>query len=226
MTRITFIGHATVEVRFRDKSVLIDPFISDNPSTNQNADDFTPDAILLTHGHEDHTADALPIAKRSNCPIVAMVELAEFLQSQGAPNGIGMNIGGPTKYEFGTVALTPAFHSSSIGGKYMGMPSGVILTTPEGFKIYHAGDTGLFSDMQLIGEEGLDVAIIPIGSHFTMDPKAAAKAVELLRPKYVIPVHYNTFPPIEQDAQAFKADVEGRTSSQVIVLNPGESHEF
>ena len=226
MATLTFIGHATVEVRSGDTSILIDPFISDNPVATHSVDDFQPDAILLTHGHFDHIPDAVPLAKRHNCPIVAPVELASYCETQGAPETVGMNTGGVTTFDFGTVMFTPAFHSSSHDGHYLGQPCGILLTTNEGQTIYHAGDTALFSDMKLIGEEGIDVALLPIGSHFTMDPKAAARAVEFIEPRYVVPIHYNTFPPIEQDAEAFKRDVEGRTSAHVIVLAPGDTHEF
>ena len=226
MAKLTFIGHATVEIQSGDTSILIDPFINDNPAAQHRADDFAPDAILLTHGHADHVSDAIPLAKRHNCPLVAPFELGEYCAGQGVSGAVPMNPGGPTTFEFGTVMFTPAFHSSSYDGQYMGPPCGIVLTTNEGWTIYHAGDTALFSDMKLIGEEGIDVALLPIGSHFTMDPKAAARAVEFIEPQYVVPIHYNTFPPIEQDAEAFKRDVEGRTSAQVIVLEPGEAHEF
>ena len=226
MTRVTFIGHASVEVQSSSKSVLIDPWIDENPASTTKTGDYKPDGIVLTHGHWDHIADAVPLAKTHNCPLVAIYELAGYCGEQGAPNAIGMGCGGVTQYDFGKVKYVPAFHSSSHDGVYLGQACGVVLTTEDNAKIYHAGDTALFSDMALIGKENLDVAILPIGSHFTMDPEDAVDAVELLKPKYVIPVHYNTFPPIEQDVQAFKQAVEGRTSSQVIILNPGESHTF
>lgn len=226
MTRITFIGHSAIEIEGGGFSVLIDPFISQNPVAVHKPEDFKPDAIILSHGHADHVGDAVALAKKHNCPVVAVFELAGYCGSQGAPRPVGMNTGGVTKFEFGTVHFTQAFHSSSFNGQYMGQPCGIVFTTLDGMKIYHSGDTALFSDMALIGKQGLDVALLPIGSHFTMDPEAAVIAVELLKPKFVIPVHYNTFPPIKQDAQVFKRAVEGRTSSRVIVLSPGESHEF
>jgi len=226
MAKITFIGHAAVEIQSGGFSVLIDPFISQNPLAKHKPEDFRPDAILLTHGHFDHVGDAVEIAKRANCPIIAIFELASHCESQGAPGPIGMNVGGKKEFEFGTVQLVQAFHSSSMEGKYLGEPCGIVFTTKEGKRVYHAGDTALFGDMALIGKQGIDLAVLPIGSHFTMDPEDAVQAVELLKPKLVIPIHYNTFPPIEQDPSAFKGAVEGRTSSRVVILNPGESHEF
>lgn len=226
MTQITYIGHSAVEVTSGDVSVLIDPFITGNPVATHKPGDFNPNAILITHGHADHVGDAVQISKENNCPIVGIFELATYLQNQGAPSPVGMGCGGSKEFDFGTVKFVPALHSSSYEGIYMGQACGLVFTTNEGVKIYHAGDTALFSDMSLIARMGLDVAILPIGSYFTMDPADAAEAAEILKPKYVIPVHYNTFPPIEQDAEAFKSNVEGRTSSQVLVMKPGDQHQF
>lgn len=220
--RITFIGHAAVEIRTEKHSILIDPFITGNPVAKHKPEDFQPDAILLTHGHADHLGDAVPISQRTGAPIIAIFELATYCQSQGA-KAIGMNIGGPSRFSFGTVQFTPAFHSSSHDGHYLGEPCGVVLTTLENTKIYHAGDTALFSDMTLIGKLGLDIAFLPIGSYYTMDPDAAAEAVQLLKPKVVIPIHYNTLLAIHQDPQQFKAKVEAQTKTQVVILRPGES---
>lgn len=220
--KITFIGHAAVEIKTEKHSILIDPFITGNPVAKHKPEDFQPDAILLTHGHADHLGDAIPISQRTGAPIIAIFELATYCQSQGA-KAIGMNIGGPSRFEFGTVQFTPAFHSSSHDGHYLGEPCGVVLTTLENRKIYHAGDTALFGDMALIGKLGLDIAFLPIGSYYTMDPDAAAEAVQLLKPKIVIPIHYDTLPAISQDPQRFKAMVESQSKTQVIIMRPGES---
>ncbi|MCS7197165.1 MAG: metal-dependent hydrolase [Candidatus Bipolaricaulota bacterium] len=220
--QITFIGHAAVEIRTNKHSILIDPFITGNPVAKHKPEDFKPDAILLTHGHADHLGDAVSISQRTGAPIIAIFELATYCQSQGA-KAVGMNIGGPSRFEFGTVQLTPAIHSSSHNGHYLGEPCGIVLTTLENTKIYHAGDTALFGDMALIGKLGLDIAFLPIGSYYTMDPDAAAEAVQLLKPKIVIPIHYNTLPAITQDPHRFKTMVESRTQTQVIIMRPGES---
>ena len=219
--KVTFIGHAAVEIKTEKHSLLIDPFITGNPVAKHKPEDFQPDVILLTHGHADHLGDAIPISKRTGAPIISIFELATYCQSQGA-KAIGMNIGGPGRFAFGTVQLTPAVHSSSHDGHYLGEPCGIVLTTLDNRKIYHAGDTALFGDMALIGKLGLDLAFLPIGSYYTMDPDAAAEAVQLLKPKIVIPIHYNTLPTIHQDPQQFKAKVEGQTKTQVIILRPGE----
>jgi L-ascorbate metabolism protein UlaG (beta-lactamase superfamily) len=220
--KVTFIGHAAVEIKTEKHSLLIDPFITGNPVAKHKPEDFQPDAILLTHGHADHLGDAIPISKRTGAPIIAIFELATYCQSQGA-KAIGMNIGGPSRFAFGTVQLTPAVHSSSHDGHYLGEPCGIVLTTLENKKIYHAGDTALFGDMALIGKLGLDLAFLPIGSYYTMDPDAAVEAVQLLKPKIVIPIHYNTLPAIQQDPQQFRAKVESRTETKVIILHPGET---
>jgi len=227
LTQITFIGHAAVEIQSGGFSILVDPFISQNPAAVQRPEDFKPQAILLSHGHFDHLGDAVELAKTHRCPIIAIFELANYCQAQGTPAVEGLNIGGPRRFDFGQVTLTPAFHSSSSPeGQYLGQPCGLLLQTNDGQHIYHAGDTSLFGDMALIGLPGLDLALLPIGSTYTMGPEAALEAVKLLKPKRVIPIHYNTFPAIEQDAAAFKRAVESATRSQVIVLQPGEHYSW
>lgn len=218
---LTYYGHATFQLKTQTHSILIDPFFNDNPHTDEKADSFSPDYIILTHAHGDHTADAQSIAQRSNATIISSFEIVNYYSAKGV-NGHGMNPGGKHSFEFGTVKFTPAWHSSSFpDGTYGGMPMGVVIEVGSK-RVYHAGDTALFSDMKLIGASGLDVALLPIGDNFTMGPDDAVEAVKLLNPKQVVPIHYNTFPPIKQDPQVFKKLVEQTTACQCIVLQAGE----
>ncbi|PIC83673.1 metal-dependent hydrolase [Sporosarcina sp. P1] len=224
--KISYHGHSIVKIETKGKTILIDPFITRNKLTDLQADDEKPDVILLTHGHNDHVGDTLDIAKREDILVVAPNELAVYLGFQGL-NTHGMNIGGAKEFDFGTVKYTQAFHSSSYTTEdneiiYTGMPAGLLLTI-EDQVIYHAGDTSLFSDMKLYGEEGIDVAFLPIGDNFTMGPKDAAKAVELLKPKLTVPVHFNTFPPIEVDPEDFKSLVKNH---EVKIMEPGDFIEL
>ncbi|ARF13259.1 metal-dependent hydrolase [Sporosarcina ureae] len=224
--KISYHGHSIVKIETKGKTILIDPFITGNQLTDLKAEDEKPDVILLTHGHNDHVGDTMDIAKREDILVVAPNELAVYLGFQGL-NTHGMNIGGAKEFDFGKVKYTQAFHSSSYTTEdneiiYTGMPAGLLLTI-EDKVIYHAGDTSLFSDMKLYGEEGIDVAFLPIGDNFTMGPRDAAKAVELLQPKLTVPVHYNTFPPIELDPEDFKSLV---TNHEVKIMEPGESIEL
>lgn len=223
---ISYHGHSIVKIVTKGKTILIDPFITGNGLTDLKAEDQKPDVILLTHGHNDHVGDTMDIAKREDILVVAPNELAVWLGFQGLKTH-GMNIGGAKEFDFGTVKYTQAFHSSSYTTEdneiiYTGMPAGLLLTI-EDKVIYHAGDTSLFSDMKLYGEEGIDVAFLPIGDNFTMGPKDAAKAVELLQPKLTVPVHFNTFPPIELDPEDFKSLV---TNHEVKIMEPGEVMEL
>ncbi|PID07160.1 MULTISPECIES: metal-dependent hydrolase [unclassified Sporosarcina] len=224
--KISYHGHSIVKIETKGKTILIDPFITGNKLTDLHAEEEKPDVILLTHGHNDHVGDTMDIAKREDILVVAPNELAVYLGFQGL-NTHGMNIGGAKEFDFGTVKYTQAFHSSSYTTEdneiiYTGMPAGLLLTI-EDKVIYHAGDTSLFSDMKLYGEDGIDVAFLPIGDNFTMGPKDAAKAVELLKPKLTVPVHFNTFPPIEVDPEDFKSLV---TNYEVRIMEPGESIEL
>lgn len=225
MTRLHYIGHAAFELSDGEKSVLIDPFISGNPAAVGKPEDFAPGAILLTHAHNDHVGDSVAISKRAGAPVIATFELAGYLSEKGAKT-IGANHGGTVAFDGGTVKFTPAWHTSTYqdGGAVVapGVPAGLIVRFG-GSTIYFAGDTCLFGDMRLIGEEGIDVAVLPIGDHFTMGPSDALRAVKLIEPTHVVPCHYNTFPPIKQDAQRFKAMVEDATAARVAVLAPGES---
>ncbi|WP_339250989.1 metal-dependent hydrolase [Sporosarcina sp. FSL W8-0480] len=225
--KISYHGHSVVKIETAGKTILIDPFITGNELTDLKASDQTPDVILLTHGHNDHVGDTIEIAKRCNPLIVAPNELAVYLGSIGL-NAHGMNIGGACEFDFGTVKITQAFHSSSYTTEenetiYTGMPAGILFTA-EGKTVYHAGDTSLFGDMALIGRrQSIDVAFLPIGDNFTMGPEDAAVATELLNPKLVVPVHYNTFPPIRQNPQHFKELV---TSNEVKIMEAGDIIEI
>lgn len=227
MARIVYLGHSAFYIEGKSHRVLLDPFITSNPSAQAaglKASQFNPHGIVISHGHFDHFEDALDIARRTQATVVATFELANYLQAQGAPQTFGMNPGGPCAFPFGKVRLTKAYHSSSHEGTYLGAPCGIVLTTDDGLTIYHAGDTELFGDMALIG--ALDkpkVALLPLGSVFTMDPTQALEAVKLIKPQIVIPMHYNTWPPIAQDAQAFRRRVEAETSARVVVLSAGQS---
>ncbi|WP_456273762.1 metal-dependent hydrolase [Bacillus sp. AK031] len=226
--KISFHGHSVVKVVTDKHTILIDPFISGNEMTDLKAENEKPDVILLTHGHNDHVGDTVELAKNNDALVVAPYELATYLSWQGV-NTHPMHIGGAYEFEFGRVKLTQAFHGSSYETEdnqiiYTGMPAGILLTVG-GKTIYHAGDTALFSDMKLIGERNtIDVAFLPIGDNFTMGPEDAAAAAEFLKAKTVVPIHYNTFPPIKQDPGKFismlKEEQEGR------IMNAGDEIEL
>lgn len=224
--KISYHGHSVVKIQTDKHTILIDPFITGNELTDLVAENEKPDVILLTHGHNDHVGDTMEIANANDTLVVAPNELAVYLGLQGLKTH-GMNIGGANEFEFGTVKFTKAFHSSSYQTEtnefiYTGMPAGILFTV-EGKTIYHAGDTSLFGDMELIGKRHpIDVAFLPIGDNFTMGPDDAAYAVELLNPKLTIPVHYNTFPPIKQDPQKFKKLVRNH---EVKIMEAGEIFE-
>ncbi|MGB6407999.1 MAG: metal-dependent hydrolase [Planococcus donghaensis] len=221
---VSYHGHSVVKIKTGEFTILIDPFISGNKLTDLKVADEKPDAILLTHAHNDHVGDTVELAKNNNAQVIAPVELANYLSSQGV-DAVGMNLGGAHKFDFGVVKFTKAFHSSSFTTDegevvYGGMPAGILFQA-EGKTIYHAGDTEVFGDMKILGERNdIDVAFVPIGDYFTMGPEDAAYAVELLKPKMVVPIHFNTFPPIEQDPEHFKSLVK---DVQVNILQPGES---
>ncbi len=225
--KISYHGHSVVKIETEGKTILIDPFINGNELTDLKVEDQKPDVILLTHGHNDHVGDTVEIAKASGALVVAPNELAVYLGWQGL-NTHPMHIGGARQFDFGKVKFTQAFHGSSYTTPnneiiYTGMPAGILFTA-EGKTIYHAGDTALFSDMKLIGERHpVDVLFIPIGDNFTMGPEDAAYAVSLIKPKIVVPVHYNTFPPIEVDPQKFADLVE---EADVQILQAGEFVTF
>lgn len=227
--KVTWYGQSAFGLEADGKSVLIDPFLSDNPILQTDPASVSPGTILLTHAHNDHVGDTVDIAKRSGSTVIATFELANFLGSQGVENAVGGNHGGTIAFNGGTAKFTPAWHTSSYQheGQVVapGIPAGYVVQFG-GKTMYFAGDTALFSDMQLIADEELDLAVIPIGDTFTMGPKDAVKAAKFLRAGAVIPCHYNTFPAIEQDPEAFKTDVENETASKVIILKPGEKTEI
>ncbi|HUG09933.1 MAG TPA: metal-dependent hydrolase [Opitutaceae bacterium] len=205
--RIIYLGHSCFLVETGSHKLLIDPFISGNELATVSADSIECDFILLSHGHDDHTLDALPIAKRCGATIIAAFELAEYLGAQGAKVH-DMNPGGAHEFPFGRLKLTHAIHSSSTGGGlkpvYLGQPCGLLLKA-DGKTIYHAGDTALFSDMQLIGRGGIDLAMLPIGDNYTMGIDDAVEALGFLKPALAVPMHYNTFPPIQVDPARFES---------------------
>jgi len=221
---VRFLGQSAFELKAGGTTVLVDPFLTGNPLAAATADEMSPDVILLTHGHADHLGDTVDIATRTGATVVAIVELAAELADAGCET-INPNFGGTVAFDWGWVKLVPAWHTAVSPNGTPHMPAGLLIHIGDHL-IYHLGDTCLFSDMQLIGRRGdrIDLALVPIGGHFTMDRFDAVTAVELIRPDQVIPMHYNTFPPIETDAQAFKSDVQNAGFSQVVVLDPGQSH--
>ena len=219
---LRFLGHAAFALSDGGTTVLIDPFLTGNPRAAASADELDATTILLAHGHGDHVGDAVALATRTGAEVVAVVELAHELGGQGAAVR-DPNLGGTETFPWGSVKLVPAWHTSTSPGGTPSIACGLLVEFA-GTTIYHLGDTCLFSDLQLVGRNRtIDVALMPIGGHYTMDRHDAVEAARLVGAKTVIPIHYDTFPPIETDAQAFKADVEAQTSSQVVVLAPGES---
>jgi L-ascorbate metabolism protein UlaG (beta-lactamase superfamily) len=220
---IRFLGHATFELTDGDTRVLVDPFITGNPVGVVEASELEPTHIFLTHGHADHWGDVEEIAKRTNAHCVGIVEIANELSSKGIENVSDPNIGGTIEFDGGWVRLVPAWHTSTTPGGTVNTPAGLVINLG-GTTVYHLGDTALFSDLQLVGaRDEIDVALVCIGGHYTMDRHDAAVAAGLIKAKTVIPCHYNTFPAVATDAGAFKADVEGGTQSKVEILEPGES---
>ena len=222
-TLYTWYGHGTFGLETDGYKILIDPYFTDNPSTSTTADQIDTDFILVSHGHGDHIADVVSIVQRTGALTIANFEIINWLGNQGLENLHPQHIGGGFQHPFGYLKLTQALHGSGLpDGTYGGMPAGFLLTTNDGKKIYWACDTGLFPGMQLIGAEGIDLAVLPIGDNFTMGPDDALRAVKLLEPKHVIPAHFNTWPLIEQNAHAWVSRVEAQTNAQAHVLKPGE----
>ena len=222
---IRFLGQACFELKAGGATVVTDPFLTGNPLAAASADEIEPDAILLTHGHGDHLGDTVDIAKRTGATVLAIVELAAEISGNGVENVVDPNFGGTVQFDWGWVKLVPAWHTAVSPSGTPHMPAGLLIHIGDRL-IYHLGDTCLFSDMKLIAQRGdhVDVALVPIGGHYTMDRFDAVTACEFIGADVVIPVHYDTFPPIETDAEAFKSDVESQTSSKVEILAPGETH--
>ncbi|AMM54508.1 metal-dependent hydrolase [Pyrococcus kukulkanii] len=225
MVKVKFLGHAAFYIE-GSKKILIDPFLNGNPQAAAKPEDFRDvDLILVTHAHGDHLGDAGEIAKLSGAKVVAMYDIANYISEKyRGVETVGMNYG-PTEVDGVKIVQVPAWHSSSDGKYSIGNACGYIVEI-DGVKIYHAGDTFVFRDMELFAElyGPIDVALLPIGGHFTMGPKEAAKAVELLKPKYVVPMHYNTWPPIAADPEEFKKLVGEK--AKVVILKPGEELEL
>jgi L-ascorbate metabolism protein UlaG (beta-lactamase superfamily) len=223
-TAITWLGHNCWSIAAGGRTILLDPFLDDSPTAPVKADDVAADCILISHGHLDHVSDAVKIATRTGATVLATFEIAEWLKKQGVAEEkvVPMNLGGGVDQPFGRVKMTLAHHSSVLpDGTYGGNPAGFLLELA-GTRIYFACDTALFFDMKMIGSGGLDLAVVPIGDQFTMGPADAVEATKVLNPKRVAPCHYNTWPPIAQDAQAWAQQIRMYTAADPVVLEPGE----
>ena len=227
MTKITWLSHSTWLIETGEHRILIDPFLTENPAATVKRDDLDPIShILITHGHFDHVADAAEIAKKHDATIVAIYETANwFANNHSVKSTLGMNLGGATQLPFGTVKMVPALHSNGLpDGTYGGDPAGFVLTI-NGKRVYFAGDTALFSDMKLHAQ-GVDVAVLPIGDLFTMGIDDSIAAIKMIEPNAVLPTHYNTWPPIEQDASAWAERIKAETNANAVVLSVGESWDL
>jgi len=227
MATLTWHGHSCFTlVTSEGKRIMIDPWLDENPAADIKTSDVESlDYILVSHGHGDHFADCVKLAKQTGATVISTYELVNFCQSQGVEKGHGMNIGGAYVFDFGRVKLTPALHTGSIegdDGSHTTEPAGFLISLDGGERIYHAGDTALIMDLQLLNGS-VDVAILPIGDNYTMGPEDAARAVEMIGPSVVIPMHYNTFPVIEQNPEGFRTLVGDR--ARVVILNPGDTYE-
>jgi L-ascorbate metabolism protein UlaG (beta-lactamase superfamily) len=212
--------------------VLIDPFLTGNPKAAATAEEVPADLVLISHGHGDHVGDAVAIARRTGATVATNYEISLWLQqpAQGLAGSKvqGLQHGGSFLFDGSIrVKLTLAFHGSALpDGSNGGNPCGFVLTLPDGIKIYDAADTALFGDMALIGEDGIDLAMLPIGDYYTMGPDDAVRAVKLIKPRFVLPIHYNTFSPITQDVDAWAARIKAETSAEPVVLQPGDWFEI
>ena len=223
--KIRWFGHGTYGLDIGSHRIVVDPFFApDNPACPVSCDEVEADFILQTHGHGDHISDTVSLARRTGALVIANFEICNWIAEHGHDNTHGMNIGGGYLFPFGRVEMTLALHSSGLpDGAYGGNPGG-FLVTAEGRKLYFAGDTAVFSDMSMIGDEGLDVAVLPIGDNFTMNAQSSLRAIGFLRPKVVIPGHYDTWPIVAQDARAWEVKVRENTDAEPVVMAPGESY--
>jgi len=228
MAKLTFYGHACFSLEQGDTTLLFDPFLTGNPAVERYPAELKPTVVLVTHAHGDHIGDAVRIAKDTGACLVSIPETARYAASQGVANVAAGNMGGSISFDFGFVKFVPAWHSSSLGEEHLsvGNPCGFVVKFFN-HVVYHTGDTCVFGDMKIIAElTPIDVALIPIGGYYTMDIPEAVKAVELIQPKIAIPMHYGTWPVIEQDPEKFKAEVEKRTKTRCIILRPGASWDI
>lgn len=227
MVKVTFIGHSCFLLESGKHRILIDPFITGNPVAIIDESQKNIDFLLISHGHGDHLGDAIELAKKTGATIISNFEIATYCGEQGVKNVHPLHIGGGNRFAFGSVKLTIAHHGSTLGDtmRYGGSPAGFIIRT-DGKIIYHAGDTGLFLDMKLIGElDKIDLALLPVGGNFTMDIADAVKAVEFLRPRKAVPMHYNTFGLIAADPVKFANGIK-TLGTEGIILKPGESYSL
>ena len=223
MVEIKWLGHAAFEIGMANKILLIDPWLEGNPKASKKVEDLKKvDIVCVTHDHGDHLGDAIKICKQTEATFVAIYELGVYAKEQGVKDVVGINIGGTVEVKGVNIVMVQAFHSA-----LRGAPAGFVINA-DGKTIYHAGDTSLFGDMKLIGEiYNPNVALIPIGGYYTMGSSEAVKAVELIKPDVVIPMHYLTFPVLVSSAEEFKRAVkEGVPAVKVVVLKPGESYKF
>lgn len=222
---VKWYGHGTYGLNVGEHKIVVDPFFApDNPVAPVTVDEVEADFILQTHGHGDHISDTMALATRTGALVISNFEICNWLNAQGHENTHGMNFGGGYPFDFGRVEMTLALHSSGLpDGAYGGNPGG-FLVHAEDKRVYFAGDTAIFSDMKLIGEVGIDLAVLPIGDNFTMNAQSSLRAIEFLQPKVVIPGHYDTWPLVAQDAGAWEKDVRAKTDAEPVVLAVGESY--
>ena len=223
-TELKWLGHGSWFISSGDQRIVLDPFLTNSPTAPFSIDEVEADYILVSHGHFDHVDDIVPLATRCHSTVIAVFEITSWLESKhGITATEPMNLGGEIELPLGRVKMVQATHSSVLpDGTSGGVPAGFVVSFPEG-KVYFACDTGLFLDMQLIGKLGIELAVVPIGDRFTMGPADSVEAIKLVEPRRVVPAHYNTWPPIEQDAAAWAEQVSSETGAEPVVLEPGQS---